>query len=410
MKLHSLRCLLFFLLSIATFPCLAKTETVYIDDIIYNIDTESATASVAMQNPYAQTPNVPIVMIPESVTSNGETYPVVALEDKAFYNCSKLTKVVIPNSVVSIGEGAFRYCPSLVDVTLPENLKSLSRSMFDGCTALETIDLPIHIKSIPEFAFSQCESLKSIVIPDGVETIGSQAFQYTYRLSTITLPPSLKEINGTLSDARYPLIPTIHISDLNAFCNIDTQHSRLCGNSVWYLYLNGEEVTDVKIPEGTEDINIWDGCESLKSIATPNSVTICRFDNSNLSFISMSSATKEVEIGGIEDYNLKRVDIYALEPPKLTTSDWQVREAVLHVPVGRKEVYQNNEEWSIFSTIIDDLTGESGVSQIQVDIDSSLPVEVFNLNGVKIGNSISNLPAGLYILRQGSTAKKIAVK
>lgn len=73
-------------------------------------------------------------------------------------------------------------------------------------------------------------------------------------------------------------------------------------------------------------------------------------------------------------------------------------------------MYQNNEEWSIFPTIIDDLTGESGVSQIQADIDSSLPVEVFNLNGVKIGNSISDLPAGIDIVHRGSTAKKIVVE
>ena len=335
MKPHPLRCLFFFLLTIATFPCLAKIETVYIDDI-YNIDTESATASVAMQNPIAQTPNVPIAIIPESVTSKSVTYPVVALEDNAFYNCSKLTKVVIHNSVVFIGKGALRYCPSLVDVTLPDNLNSLSEDMFDGCTALETIDLPNNIKLIPEFTFSYCESLKSIVIPDGVETIGSQAFAHTYRLSSITIPSSLKEINSTLSDAWYPLIPTIHISDLNAFCDIDTQHDRLCGNNCWYLYLNGEEVTDIKIPEGTENIEIWNRCESLKSITTPNSVTNCGFDNSYLSFIYMSSSTQEVSITGIEDYNLKRVDIYALDPPKLTTSDWQVSEAVLHVPVGEK--------------------------------------------------------------------------
>ena len=50
------------------------------------------------------------IVIPESVTYNGQTYPVTSIGDFAFYNCSGLTNITIPNSVTYIGSGAFSGC------------------------------------------------------------------------------------------------------------------------------------------------------------------------------------------------------------------------------------------------------------------------------------------------------------
>mgnify|MGYP002433194675 CR=1 FL=1 len=401
--------LIFFLICMVSLSCYAKSEEVYIDDIVYNIDTENRQAAVARQNPYGLAPNVKTALIPENIVWNEVTYPVVALDEMAFYNCPNLTKVAIPNSVVSIGEEAFRYCKALVEVILPKNLTALSKGMFDGCESLETIDLPTAITVIPEFCFQNCKSLKSIVIPEGVTTIGSQAFWYTYALASITIPSSLKKLDGTLSGAGWPLVPTIHISDMNSFCNIICSGD-LCGNNCWYLQLNGEEVTEVIIPDGTKDISIWKRCESLESITTPTSVESCDFYSSNLKFISMSASTKEVNIWGIDDHNLKRVDIYSPQPPQLTTSTWEVGEAILHVPVGCKGIYENSEEWSMFASIIDDLTDDSGIDEIQNDINYSLPYEIFSIQGTFIGNSLNDIPHGIYILRQGESCKKILVR
>ena len=56
--------------------------------------------------------------IPSAVTYNGTTYSVTSIGEWAFYNCSGLTSVTIPNSVTSIGESAFYRCGGLTSVTM----------------------------------------------------------------------------------------------------------------------------------------------------------------------------------------------------------------------------------------------------------------------------------------------------
>lgn len=79
-----------------------------IDGIYYNLDSESRTASVSEVSS-----GVPkysgSISIPNTVVYGGTTYSVTIIESGAFYNCSGLTSIVIPNTVTSIGDYAFGF-------------------------------------------------------------------------------------------------------------------------------------------------------------------------------------------------------------------------------------------------------------------------------------------------------------
>ncbi len=71
-------------------------------------------------------------------TYNGK--PVTSIGYKAFYNCTGLTSITIPNSVTSIGEGAFYNCLGLTSITIPSSVTSIGPETFYGCTGLTSIN------------------------------------------------------------------------------------------------------------------------------------------------------------------------------------------------------------------------------------------------------------------------------
>ena len=107
------------------------------------------------------------VTIPESVTG---------ICDYAFTYCEGLTSIIIPNSVTSIGNGAFGYCNSLTSVTIGSGVTSIGEGTFGGCINLASIVIPNSVTSIGEIAFGYCYSLTSIIIPESVTSIGNMAF------------------------------------------------------------------------------------------------------------------------------------------------------------------------------------------------------------------------------------------
>ena len=116
------------------------------------------------------------VTIPNSVTS---------IDYSAFNSCTGLTSVTIGNNVTSIGNGAFRECSSLTSVTIGNGVTSIGSSAFSGCTGLTSVTIPNSVTSIGNYAFSSCDSLTSVTIGSGVTSIGNYAFAYCFNLTSI---------------------------------------------------------------------------------------------------------------------------------------------------------------------------------------------------------------------------------
>ena len=145
------------------------------------------------------------IVIPE-VNDDKE---VTRIADGAFANCSSLTSIVIPDSVMSIGDSAFSGCSSLTSIEIPDSVTSIGDDAFSECS-IKKATIPAHaipyIKSsvlkevvitsgenINSSAFYNCSSLTSIVIPDSVTSIGEKAFYKCSSLTSITF-------NGTKNE------------------------------------------------------------------------------------------------------------------------------------------------------------------------------------------------------------------
>ena len=158
------------------------------------------------------------VTIPNSVTSIGDsafadcsslksvTIPnsVTSIGNGAFEFCYSLTSVTISNSVTSIGNYAFENCSSLTSVTIPNSVTSIGNYAFEHCSSLTSITIPNSVTSIGYSAFNGCDSLTSVTIPNGVTSIGNSAFEFCYRLTSVTIPNSVTSIgdsafNGCIS-------------------------------------------------------------------------------------------------------------------------------------------------------------------------------------------------------------------
>ena len=127
------------------------------------------------------------ITIPDGVTSIGYV---------AFQNCSNLTSIIIPNSVTSIGEDAFYNCSGLTSVTIPDGVTRIGYCTFYGCSSLTSITIPDGVISIGFDAFRGCSSLTSITIPDSVVIIGVNAFDGCSSLTSITIPDGVNSIGS----------------------------------------------------------------------------------------------------------------------------------------------------------------------------------------------------------------------
>ena len=128
------------------------------------------------------------ITIPDSVTS---------IRGAAFFGCSSLASITIPDSVTSIGEGAFFDCSSLASITIPDGVTSIGEGAFYNCSSLESITIPDSVTSLGDYAFSDCSSLKSIIIPNSVTEIGDWAFGGCDSLASVTIPDRVTSIGDS---------------------------------------------------------------------------------------------------------------------------------------------------------------------------------------------------------------------
>ncbi|MGN0062568.1 MAG: leucine-rich repeat domain-containing protein [Alloprevotella sp.] len=189
---NSLRALFLSLAVLLSLPVLAVD--IEIDGINYNLLSKARQATVIAKSSGWYSGEV---VIPESVEFNGISHSVMSIGDHAFYRCSGLTSVTIPNSVTSIGVGAFSGCYRLTSVTIPNSVTSIGSYAFYNCYGLTSFTIPNSVTSIGSGAFELCYGLTSVTIPNSVTSIGVGAFEGCSSLTSVAIPNSVTSIGSS---------------------------------------------------------------------------------------------------------------------------------------------------------------------------------------------------------------------
>lgn len=118
------------------------------------------------------------------------------IPENAFYSCTNLEYVIIPEKVKVIGGFAFG-STSLTTLTFADNSKldSIGSSSFEACP-LTSVEFPASVSVIGNGAFRNCHALQSIVweSESNLYSVGQSAFEYCTALKRITMPDGLKEV------------------------------------------------------------------------------------------------------------------------------------------------------------------------------------------------------------------------
>ena len=260
------------------------------------------------------------ITIPSTLGGN----PTVGIGYGAFYKCTNITSVTIPNGVTSIDRSAFNLATHLASVIIPGSVTAIGTYGFFDCKALTSVTIPSNVTSIGDYAFAGCTALSTINVNgsnmyytsvSGVlfNKANTTLIQYPAgKAGTVIIPDSLTSISSyAFSDAVY--LTAINVEATNPYYNsIDGVLFNKANTTL--LQYPGAKAGEFTIPGSVTTVYSFAfyHCTALTSVYIPANVTYIgeyAFRNStsltsvtikgNVTYIGLQAFTNCTSLGTI---------------------------------------------------------------------------------------------------------------
>ena len=300
----------------------AEAYDFMVDGICYNKNSDGNTVTVTYQNSYSS-PSSPrysnasgSLNIPESVTYNGKTYSVTAIGDNAFYGCSGLTSLTIPESVTSIGRYAFYNCSGFRgSLTIPNSVTGIGDAAFNKCGFSS-----LYLTGEGEFNLTSgsMPSISTVFVQRGITGIKGLRLSPNRIYSYVTTPPECDE------NAFSQYTAALHVPKRSLAAYASAPYWSNFGN----ITADAVEPEAVEWEQDSVTLKLGDQLTVAAPVLTP--------DNTGLDVNIVSSNPEVVSLSRSYDYNVGEY-VYTIKGLKageadiIATCAWM--EARLHVTV-----------------------------------------------------------------------------
>jgi len=345
------------------------------------------------------------VVIPNRIFYEGKEYVVTTINRGAFYDRRDLVTIQIGDSVRDIMNEAFSQCEGLEKVIFGKMVKIIGDQSFLWCSKIDSICIPDSVGAIGKSAFAGCTNLRYLEVGSKVSWFQASAFAQCQKLEHIIFKKPLSLQNEYTSYALYfsesafqnsTGMKRVDIEDLTAWCH--TSGNGWPSSPLTYgpdLYLNGELITNLVIPDDAQSIGnyAFQNCPSIISVELPAKIWVSdqAFRYSNMQTLRLKGGAETYISGYAFDGCSKLMKVIAESETPANISDNTFNsdtyyKGTLYVPIGAKDAYKSATGWSKFSDIkegIPDPNIETYVLTINAGYGGTVAYDSYNINNGK---------------------------
>lgn len=283
------------------------------------------------------------------------------------YPDNDIRSITLGEGLTEIPDGFGSECMNITKIDIPESVKKIGIEAF-SCSGLTELTIPSTVMSLGRNAFGGCPNMSKVCIEDSETALQSEDY-LVFNMSSLYLGRNIE--GGVFWETSE--------EEVEIGCMVTVLPD--------YMFVQNRQLKYVRGGENVVSIgnNSFSNCSELRSIT----------------FGDKLKSIGDWALNGCD--NLETIEMAATTPP---ACGFQVlpysTKAALYVPLGTKTAYESTA-WVNCRVII-----EKDYSDIEdIIANSNLPMAIYNLQGIYISDRIDTLPSGIYIIRQGSTTKKM---